>query len=65
MLIITRKKVVSMNKAKIFEKLYSYLYTVGTYDKAKIASFVGKTIDAAAYKEITGDEYVETIQTAN
>ncbi len=54
-----------MNKAKIFEKLYSYLYTVGTYDKAKVASFVGKTIDAAAYKRITGDEYVETTETAS
>lgn len=49
-----------MNKAKIFEKLYSYLYTVGTYDKAKIASYVGLTIDAAAYKEITGDDYETT-----
>lgn len=49
-----------MNKAKIFEKLYSYLYSVGTYDKAKVASFVGKTIDAAAYKEITGDDYETT-----
>lgn len=54
-----------MNKAKIFEKLYSYLYSVGTYDKAKVASFVGKTIDAKAYEEITGDEYVETTEAAN
>lgn len=54
-----------MNKAKIFEKLYSYLYTVGTYDKAKVASFVGLTIDADAYKRITGDEYVEATETAN
>lgn len=61
---MTRKKVAVMNKAKIFEKLYSYLYTVGTYDKAKVASFVGKTIDAVAYKKITGDDYVET-QAAN
>ena len=30
-----------MNKAKIFEKLYSYLYKKGVYDKAKVASFVG------------------------
>ena len=49
-----------MNKAKIFEKLYSYLYTVGTYDKAKVASFVGLTIDADAYKRITGDDYETT-----
>ncbi|QHJ76813.1 MAG: hypothetical protein [Caudoviricetes sp.] len=54
-----------MNKAKIFEKLYSYLYIVGTYDKAKVASFVGLTIDADAYKRITGDEYVEATETAN
>lgn len=54
-----------MNKAKIFEKLYSYLYSVGTYDKAKIASYVGFTIDAAAYKRITGDEYVDKTETAN
>ncbi|MBC6360587.1 XkdX family protein [Lactobacillus apis] len=54
-----------MNKAKIFEKLYSYLYSVGTYDKAKVASFVGKTIDAVAYNKITGDDYVETTQAAN
>ena len=53
-----------MNKAKIFEKLYSYLYKKGVYDKAKVASFVGKTIDATVYKEITGDDYVET-QAAN
>lgn len=54
-----------MNKAKIFEKLYSYLYSVGTYNKAKVASFVGKTIDAEAYKEITGDEYVQTTEAVN
>lgn len=62
---MSRKKVALMNKAKIFEKLYSYLYTVGTYDKAKVASFVGKTIDATVYKEITGDDYVETTETVN
>ncbi len=62
---MSRKKVALMNKAKIFEKLYSYLYTVGTYDKAKVASFVGKTIDTDAYKRITGDDYVETTEAAN
>ena len=62
---MSRKKAEAMNKAKIFEKLYSYLYSVGTYDKAKVASFVGKTIDADAYKEITGDEYVQTTEAAN
>ena len=61
---MSRKKVAIMNKAKIFEKLYSYLYTVGTYDKAKVASFVGKTIDADAYKRITGDEYETTEKSA-
>lgn len=59
------KRGVAVNKAKIFEKLYSYLYIVGTYDKAKVASFVGLTIDAEAYKRITGDEYVEATETAN
>lgn len=54
-----------MNKAKIFEKLYSYLYSVGTYDKAKVASFVGKTIDASAYKRITGDDYVDQTEAVN
>ena len=62
---MTRKKAAAMNKAKIFEKLYSYLYSVETYDKAKVASFVGLTIDAAAYKRITGDEYVQTTEAAN
>ncbi len=50
---------------KAFESLYKYLYKVGVYNKEKVASFVGKTIDAAAYKEITGDDYVDQIETAN
>lgn len=54
-----------MNKAKIFEKLYSYLYSVGTYDKAKVASYVGLTIDAVAYKRITGDDYVDQTEAVN
>ena len=54
-----------MNKTELFKSAYIYLYKRGVYDKAKVASFVGKTIDAEAYKEITGDEYVETTQTAN
>ena len=62
---MSRKKAAAMNKAKIFEKLYSYLYSVGTYDKAKVASFVGKTIDAKAYEEITGDEYVDQTEAVN
>lgn len=54
-----------MNKTELFKSAYIYLYKRGVYDKAKVASFVGKTIDAAAYKEITGDEYVETIEAVN
>lgn len=50
---------------KAFESLYKYLYKVGVYNKEKIASYVGLTIDAAAYKEITGDEYVDQTETAN
>lgn len=50
---------------KAFESLYKYLYKVGVYNKEKVASFVGKTIDAAAYKEITGDDYVDQIEAAN
>lgn len=50
---------------KAFESLYKYLYKVGVYNKEKVASFVGKTIDATAYKEITGDDYVDQIETAN
>lgn len=49
---------------KDFESLYKYLYKVGVYDKEKIASYIGLTIDATAYKKITGDDYVET-QAAN
>ncbi|RMC50142.1 XkdX family protein [Lactobacillus sp. ESL0263] len=54
-----------MNKTELFKSAYIYLYKRGVYDKAKVASFVGKTIDAAAYKEITGDDYVDQIETAN
>ena len=44
--------------ANIFESLYAYLYKVGVYSKAKVASYVGLLIDEAAYKRITGDNYV-------
>lgn len=54
-----------MNKTELFKSAYIYLYKRGVYDKAKVASFVGKTIDAKAYEEITGDEYVETTEAAN
>ena len=47
-----------MNVASIFESLYTYLYKVGVYNQAKVASYVGLTIDADAYKRITGDDYV-------
>lgn len=44
--------------ANIFESLYAYLYRVGVYSKAKVAGYVGLLIDEAAYKRITGDDYV-------
>ncbi|MCT6891111.1 MAG: XkdX family protein [Lactobacillus sp.] len=47
-----------MNVASIFESLYTYLYKVGVYNQAKVASYVGLKIDEAAYKRITGDDYV-------
>lgn len=47
-----------MDVARIFESLYKYLYSVGIYNKAMVASFVGNKIDEAAYKRITGDDYV-------
>lgn len=47
-----------MDIAAIFESLYQYLFNVGVYDKNVIAGFVGNTIDADAYKRITGDDYV-------
>lgn len=47
-----------MNVARIYESLYTYLYRVGVYNQTKVASYVGLTIDEAAYKRITGDDYV-------
>lgn len=47
-----------MNFMNAFESLYQYLYSVNVYTKAMIAGYVGKTIDADAYKRITGDDYV-------
>lgn len=47
-----------MNFINAFESLYQYLYSVNVYTKAMIAGYVGKTIDADAYKRITGDDYV-------
>lgn len=48
-----------MNSAA-FESLYRYLYKVKKYDKEKIASYVGVTIDEAAYQRITGEKYVSS-----
>ncbi|MCF1778142.1 XkdX family protein [Lactobacillus jensenii] len=43
----------------------SYCYTVGVYDKVKVATFVElKQITKEQYKELTGDDYVEASQTA-
>lgn len=47
-----------MNMMGMFESLYQYLFSVSVYTKATIAGYVGKTIDEAAYKRITGDDYV-------
>lgn len=47
-----------MNMMRMFESLYEYLFSVNVYTKATIAGYVGKTIDAEAYKRITGDDYV-------
>ena len=47
-----------MNMMSMFESLYQYLFSVNVYTKATIAEYVGKTIDEAAYKRITGDDYV-------
>ena len=47
-----------MNMMGMFESLYKYLLSVNVYTKATIAGYVGKTIDEAAYKRITGDDYV-------
>ena len=47
-----------MNIMNAFESLYKYLFEVNVYSKEMIAGYVGKTIDEAAYKRITGDDYV-------
>lgn len=47
-----------MNMMGMFESLYKYLLSVNVYTKATIAGYVGKTIDEATYKRITGDDYV-------
>lgn len=46
-----------MRFAAFFEASYKYLYNAGVYTKEIVAGYVSKTIDAAAYKRITGDEY--------
>ena len=47
-----------MNMMSMFESLYQYLFSVNVFTKLTIAGYVGKTIDEAAYKRITGDDYV-------
>ena len=47
-----------MSIMNAFESLYQYLFSVNVYTKGMIAGYVGKTIDADAYKRITGDNYV-------
>ncbi|RHW48705.1 XkdX family protein [Lactobacillus bombicola] len=47
-----------MNLSQVFESLYKYLYDAGVYTKSVIAGYVGKSIDAASYKRITGEDYV-------
>ena len=47
-----------MTNSAIFESLYQYLYDVGVYTKEVVAGFVNLKIDEAAYKRITGDDYV-------
>lgn len=47
-----------MSIMNAFESLYQYLFSVNVYTKATISGYVGKTIDADAYKRITSDDYV-------
>ena len=47
-----------MNMMSMFESLYQYLFSVNVFTKLTIAGYVGKTIDADAYRRITGDDYV-------
>lgn len=49
-----------MTMAELFESQYKYFYGLGLFSKELIASYVKMgVIDGAAYKRITGDDYVE------
>ena len=51
-----------MSTAEIFEELYKMEFEWGTLNAETIHGWVGLTIDAAAYKRITGQDY--TVVTA-
>lgn len=51
-----------MSTAEIFEQLYKMEFGWGTLSAETIHGWVGLTIDAAAYKRITGQDY--TVVTA-
>ena len=46
-----------MSTAEIFEELYKMEFGWGTLSAETIHGWVGLTIDAAAYKRITGMDY--------
>lgn len=46
-----------MSTAEIFEELYKMEFEWGTLSADTIHGWVGLTIDAAAYKRITGQDY--------
>lgn len=46
-----------MSTAEIFEELYKMEFEWGTLSAETIHGWVGLTIDAAAYKRITGQDY--------
>lgn len=46
-----------MSTAEIFEELYKMEFGWGTLSAETIHGWVGLTIDAAAYKRITGQDY--------
>ena len=46
-----------MSIAEIFEELYKMEFEWGTLSAETIRGWVGLTIDAAAYKRITGQDY--------
>lgn len=46
-----------MSTSEIFEELYKMEFEWGTLSAETIHGWVGLTIDAAAYKRITGQDY--------